>query len=161
MYLFHNTSDAVLPENNGLYIKAPGEWEIIYARNNIWAGTDYAINNYNTDEPVDLDYDNLFTSNTEEFAYWDLGSVRHMHDLPTFQSLTGQEINGFNELPGFLNANNADYSLALGSPLIDEGVYIPGLTTVITVQRRISAPLNIRAAGSNWLYSHRIKLSIR
>lgn len=127
MYLFHNTSDAVLPENNGLYIKAPGEWEIIYARNNIWAGTDYAINNYNTDEPVDLDYDNLFTSNTDEFVYWDLGSIRYMYDLPTFQSLTGQEMNGFNELPGFLNANNGDYSLSLDSPLIDEGVYIPGI----------------------------------
>jgi hypothetical protein len=34
-YLFHNTCDAALSGNNGLYIKSPGEWKTIYARNNI------------------------------------------------------------------------------------------------------------------------------
>ena len=38
MYLFHNTADAVLPDNNGLYVKSPGTWTLIYARNNIWCG---------------------------------------------------------------------------------------------------------------------------
>ena len=52
MYLFHNTADAALAGNNGLTIKAPGAWQMIYARNNIWAGTAYAIENYNTSQPV-------------------------------------------------------------------------------------------------------------
>ncbi|MBN1537713.1 MAG: right-handed parallel beta-helix repeat-containing protein [Anaerolineales bacterium] len=127
MYLFHNTSDAALPGNNGIYIKAPGSWELIYARNNIWAGTDYAINNYNTSRPIDLDYDNLYTTNPGEFVYWDMGEIRRMHDLLTFQTLTGQEANGLNEAPSFSNPPAADYTLALDSPLIDEGVYIPGI----------------------------------
>ncbi len=127
MYLFHNTADAVLPGNNGLYIKAPGTWDLIYARNNIWAGTDYAINNYNTSQPVDLDYDDLYTTNPEEFVYWGTGPDRHMHDLVTFQSLTGQEPHGLDVAPGFADAASGDYTLDPSSDLIDAGVVIPGI----------------------------------
>ena len=92
MYLFHNTADAALPGSNGIYIKAPGTWETIYARNNIWSGPDYTLNNYNETQPIDFDYDDLYTTNPGEFVYWGSGSDRHMHDLATFQSLTGQVI---------------------------------------------------------------------
>ncbi len=127
MYLFHNTSDAVLPGNNGFYIKAPGTWEMIYARNNIWAGTEYALNNYNETQPIDFDYDNLYTSRPDEFVYWGSGSDRHMRDLPTFQALTGQELHGFNLEPEFADAANGDYSLPSGSNMIDKGLVIPGI----------------------------------
>jgi len=127
MYLFHNTSDAALPGNNGIYIKAPGTWEMIYARNNIWSGTDYALNNDNETQPIDFDFDDLYTSNPDEFVYWGDGSDRHMHDLPTFQALTGQELNGFNLEPGFANPTGADYSLDPASNLIDVGLLIPGI----------------------------------
>ncbi len=127
MYLFHNTADAVLPENNGFYIKAPGSWEIIFARNNIWAGTNYALNNYNETQPIDFDYDNLYTSRTDEFVYWGGGANRHMHDLPTFQSLTGQEMHGFNLKPDFADAANGDYRHPSGGNMIDKGVVIPGI----------------------------------
>jgi hypothetical protein len=127
MYLFHNTADAALPGNNGLYIKASGTWDLIYARNNVWAGTDYAINNYNTSQPVDLDYDDLYTTNPDEFVYWGTGPDRHMHDLVTFQSLTGQEPHGLDAAPGFADAANGDYTLDPTSDLIDVGVVIPGI----------------------------------
>jgi hypothetical protein len=127
MYLFHNTADAVLLGNNGLYIKAPGTWELIYARNNVWAGTDYAINNYNTSQPVDLDYDDLCTTNPDEFVYWGTGPDRHMHDLATFQSLTGQEPHGLDVAPGFADAANGDYTLDPTSDLVDAGGIIPGI----------------------------------
>jgi hypothetical protein len=127
MYLFHNTSDAALPGNNGIYIKAPGTWEMIYARNNIWSGTDYALNNYNEDQPIDFDYDDLYTTNPDEFVYWGDGSDRHMRDLPTFQALTGQELNGFNLEPGFADPVGADYTLDAASDLIDVGLLIPGI----------------------------------
>ncbi len=127
MYLFHNTADAVLPGNNGFYIKSPGSWDVIYARNNIWAGTEYALNNANPDQPLDFDYDNLYTSNPNEFVYWGSGANRHMHDLPTFQSLTGQEPHGFNVESGFENAANGNYRLNANSALIDGGLLIPGI----------------------------------
>ena len=127
MYLFHNTCDAALPGNNGLYVKAPGTWSLIYARNNVWAGTDYAIHNYNEAQPIDLDYDDLYTSRTDEFVYWGSGSDRHMRDLATFQSLTGQEPHGLDVAPGFADAAGGDYALAPTSSLIDAGVLIPGI----------------------------------
>jgi hypothetical protein len=50
-----------------------------------------------------------------------------MHDLPTFQALTGQESHGFNVVPGFADPPGADYSLDTSSDLIDVGVLIPGI----------------------------------
>jgi len=127
MYLFHNTSDAALPGNNGIYIKAPGTWETIYARNNIWSGTEYALNNYNETQPIDFDYDDLYTTNPEKFVYWGSGSDQHMHDLPTFRSLTGQEPHGINVEPGFVDPSAGDYALSSNSGLIDAGVTISGI----------------------------------
>jgi hypothetical protein len=127
MYLFHNTADAALPGNNGIYIKAPGTWEMIYARNNIWSGTEYALHNYNETQPIDFDYDDLYTTLPNEFVYWGSGSDRHMRDLPTFQALTGQELHGFNLEPGFADPTGADYALDASSDLIDVGVLIPGI----------------------------------
>ncbi|MBN2001474.1 right-handed parallel beta-helix repeat-containing protein [candidate division KSB1 bacterium] len=123
MYLFHNTCDAALPGNNGLYIKAPGTWTLIYARNNIWAGTDYAVENYNASQPVDMDYDNLYTPGTW-LARWDGTRYSTMAD---FQNGTGLEIHGLDGEPGFTAPLSGDYSLASNSPLVDQGVVIPGI----------------------------------
>jgi hypothetical protein len=127
MYLFHNTVDAVLPENDGISIKTPGAWEMIYARNNIWSGTNYALTNYNEEQPIDFDYDDLYTTNPDELVYWGSGPNRHMRDLATFQAYTGQELNGFNLEPGFADPGNSDYTLGSGSDLINVGLLIPGI----------------------------------
>ncbi len=127
IYLFHNSCDAVYPGNNGINIKAPGSWENIVARNNIWSGTDYALYNYNETQPIDFDYDNLYTTNPDEFVYWGHDSSRHMHDLAMFQTLTGQEPHGLDAPPCFIDAVNSDYRLSSESALIDAGVVIPGV----------------------------------
>jgi hypothetical protein len=126
MYLFHNTSDAALtaPRSNGLYVKAPGTWELIYARNNVWAGTDYALNNYNAGQPIDLDYDDLWNDGANDLIRWD--GTRYA-TLGAFSSATGQEAHGFNVAPGFADAVGSDYSLDAGSDLVDAGLSIPGI----------------------------------
>jgi parallel beta-helix repeat protein len=124
MYLFHNTADAFLPGNNGLYIKAPGSWTSIYARNNIWAGTAYAVENYNTGQPVDLDYDALWNGENGDLVRWD--NVRYA-TLGDFVTATGQEPHGLDVEPGFANAGSGDYALDITSGLIDAGVAIPGI----------------------------------
>jgi hypothetical protein len=124
MYLFHNTADAALPGNNGLYIKAPGTWDLIYARNNVWAGTNYAINNYNTSQPVDLDYDDLWTNSGGDLVRWN--STRYA-TLAAFTAATGLESHGLNVPPSFADAANGDYTLGSSSDLIDAGVVIPGI----------------------------------
>jgi len=124
MYLFHNTADATLPGNNGLYVKAPGSWEMICARNNIWSGTDYALNNYNTGQPIDLDYDDLWNGNGGDLVRWD--NTRYA-TLTDFATATGQEPHGLNVEPGFADATNADYTLDPTSDLVDAGLVIPGI----------------------------------
>lgn len=126
MYLFHNTADAAVtvPRSNGLYVKSPGTWELIYARNNIWAGTEYAINNYNAGQPIDLDYDDLWNDAANDLVRWD--GTRYA-TLGAFTSATGQEPHGLNVAPGFADATGGDYALTANSDLIDVGLLIPGI----------------------------------
>jgi hypothetical protein len=127
MYLFHNTADAFLPGNDGLDIRSPGSWDIIVARNNIWAGTAYALSNDNPGQPLDLDYDDLVTTLPGELAWWDGLPDRHLNTLPELQAATGQEMHGLNTIPGFVDPAGGDYALADDSDLIDAGLLIPGI----------------------------------
>lgn len=123
MYLFHNTSDAVLSGNNGFYIKAPGSWDLIMTRNNIWGGTTYALNNYNTEQPVTMDYDNLWNDGAGDLVRWDSNNYA---TLAAFQDAVGQEIYGLSVEPFFTDPVTGDYSLQNCSDLIDAGVRITG-----------------------------------
>ncbi|HPQ40124.1 MAG TPA: right-handed parallel beta-helix repeat-containing protein [bacterium] len=124
MYLYHNTADAVLPGSHGLDIKAPGTWVLITARNNIWRGTDYGMRDYNTANPVDLDYNCISTTGGPTLVRWDSTNYSTLVD---FTAATGQELHGFDLMPVFANPSVLDYSLVPGSPLIDAGVIIPGI----------------------------------
>jgi len=127
MYLFHNTADAALPGNHGLDIREPGTWELIYARNNIWAGTEYALSNANPSQPLDLDYDDLYTTLAGELVWWDGLSDPHLNTLAEFQAATGQEPHGLSVEPGLADVAHGDYTLDPTSDLIDAGVVIPGI----------------------------------
>lgn len=127
MYLFHNTADAALPDNDAFELRSPGSWQMIYARNNIWSGTRYAFDNANTSQPLDFDYDNLYTTLPGEFAWWNGLPDTHLNTLAEFQSATGQELHGFDLAPVFADASADDYTLPDGSNMIDKGVPIPGI----------------------------------
>ena len=101
--------------------------QLIYARNNIWSGTEYALSNANPSQPLDLDYDDLYTTLAGELAWWDGLSDRHLNTLAELQAATGQEMHGLNVVPGFANAAGGDYTLDSASDLIDAGVVIPGI----------------------------------
>jgi parallel beta-helix repeat protein len=125
--LFHNTCDAALPGNDGLAIKSPGSWQLLRSRNNVWAGTEYALSNSNPTQPVDLDADDLYTTLPGELAWWADLPDRHLNTLAELQAATGQEMNGLNVAPMFRNPASGDYGLHLASPLVDAGVLIPGI----------------------------------
>lgn len=127
MYLFHNTSDAALPDNDGLAIKSPGAWAALVSRNNMWSGTRYALSNANPTQPVDLDWDDLYTTLPGELVYWDGLPDRHLNTLAEVQSATGQELHGLSVPPGFSDAAAGDYTLAPTSSLVDAGLVIPGI----------------------------------
>jgi hypothetical protein len=127
MYLFHNTADAALPGSSGIDIESPGTWKTIYARNNIWSGTEFALSNANPSQPLSFDSDDLYTTLAGELVWWDGLSDRHLNTLAEFQAATGQEMHGLNVVPGFANVAGGDYVLDSSSHLIDAGVVIPGI----------------------------------
>jgi hypothetical protein len=127
MYLFHNTADAALPDSSGIDIESPGTWKMIYARNNIWSGTEFALSNANPDQPLDFDYDDLYTTLANELVWWDGLPDHHLRTLAAFQTATGQETHGLNVIPGFADAADGDYALDSSSDLMDAGVVIPGI----------------------------------
>ena len=115
MYLFHNTADAAEPGQNALYIMEPGSWPLLYARNNVWAGTRFAIANENPRQKVDLDYDNLHTSEPGSLVWWDGLANHHLDSLGRVRSATGQEMHGLNVRPAFEDAAAGNYRLAAAS----------------------------------------------
>ncbi len=127
IYLFHNTSDAQLPDNDGFEIRSPGSWQALVARNNVWSGTRYAISNANPSQPVDLDWDCLFTTLPDELAWWQGLAERHLRTLPALQAATGQELHGLHAEPGFADPAAGDYRPGPSSPLRDAGVVLPGI----------------------------------
>ncbi len=127
IFLFHNTADAVLPGSSGLDIKSPGTWKSVYARNNVWAGTNFALENANPSQPLDLDYDLLYTSQAGELVYWEGLPDRHLNTIAELRSATSQEQHGISAAPVFVSATSGNYSPGPGSPLINSGVVIPGI----------------------------------
>jgi hypothetical protein len=124
VYLYHNTCSTPVPGQNGFLFKNYSDWTNIVSRNNIFAGTAYALSSWSAVNPVDFDYDNLYTTNGAKFARWagaDYGS------LAAFQAATGQEQHGRAFAPLFVGAAAGDFRLRHNSPLIDKGVLIPGI----------------------------------
>jgi parallel beta-helix repeat protein len=123
IYLYHNTIDAVLADNDGLRIAKPGMWDLVYSRNNIWSGTAYALRNDNTEQPADFDYDALWTTD-KDLVRW--GQTNY-DTLAEFTHATGIESQGKSVVPGFVDAARGNYTLSANSGLIDAGVIIPGI----------------------------------
>ncbi|MCB1045337.1 MAG: right-handed parallel beta-helix repeat-containing protein [Acidobacteria bacterium] len=124
MYLFHNTSDAIYPGNHGFDIKSPGTWQGIVSRNNIWVGTDYGLRDANTSQPLDMDYDLIWNDGLNHLVRW--GAVNYT-TLLDFQSGTGQNTQGIESDPMFVDRMNGNLTLSTSSNAIDQGLIIPGI----------------------------------
>lgn len=123
LYLYHNTFWTDSPATDAVALLNPGYSTFIKARNNIMAGTQYALYKVN---PVVLDwnYDDLFTADTTRFISW---SGTRYGTMSQFQAGTGQELKGLSADPAFLNATGGDFHLSRASALIDRGLVIPGI----------------------------------
>ncbi|MFQ5492445.1 MAG: right-handed parallel beta-helix repeat-containing protein, partial [Phycisphaerae bacterium] len=128
VYLFQNAADAGLPATSGLILGGEaGTWKNIVARNNIWAGTHYALARYTAAQVVDFDYDDLYTTSPDVFVKWVGLPNPWLSTLAELQAQTGQEMNGLSVEPGFAGAADGDYHLDPSSNLIDAGLVIPGI----------------------------------
>lgn len=124
VYLYHNTCWTPVPGQHGFLFKNYSQWTNVVSRNNIFAGTAYALESWSPVNPVDFDYDALYTTSGALFVRWAGVSYR---TLGAFAAGTGQEPHGCSFEPCFRAAADGDYRLRHASPLIDRGVTIPGL----------------------------------
>ena len=129
VYLYHNTCYTANPGQDGFLFKNYSNWQHIVSRNNIYSGSEYAFESQSQTNPIDFNFDNLFTSHPTRFARW-LGS--DYATLDAFRQASGQEQLGFFVDPKFVDAAAADFSLESGSLLIDAGIRIPGLNDVFS-----------------------------
>lgn len=123
VYLYHNTSFSDIPECDGFLFKNYSDWHDIISRNNIYAGAAYAFDNWSTTNPIDFNYDGLYTSHPTKLFYWNGNTY---NSLTAFSSATNQEINGIVSNPDFVSIANADFHISASSPFIDKGEIIPG-----------------------------------
>ncbi len=123
LYLYHNTFVTDVPNTNAIALLNPGFSTFIKARNNIFAGTRYALYKVN---PVILDWDrdNLYTTDLSRFVYWQ--GIRYS-TLADFQAAISQELNGLAAEPGFSDPAGGDFAPTRRSPLVDRGVWLPGI----------------------------------
>lgn len=124
VYLYHNTCYTKYPAQDGFLFKNYCNWTNIVSRNNIFAGSYYALESWSTVNPVDFDYDNLYTTSGSRFVSWAGASYP---TVASFSAATGQEKHGCSFEPGFQDREAGDYRLHWDSPLIDRGVAIAGV----------------------------------
>jgi parallel beta-helix repeat protein len=124
VFVYHNTCVSDVPGQDAFLFKEYCDWTNVVSRNNIYAGTDHALDCWETPNPVDFDYDDLFTTSGSAFIRW--GATDYA-TLPAFAAGTGREIHGLAVNPGFSDTVAGDFRLRTGSPLIDRGVLIPGV----------------------------------
>ncbi len=127
VYIYHNTCYTDEPWQNGFLFKGYSLWQNIVSRNNIYIGTYYALDSWPSstyDQCVDLDYDNIYTTNLTLYIRW---AGQQYGSLGAFSEAVGHESNGICSIPGFVDVEGGNYHLASGSAMIDKGVFIPGV----------------------------------
>jgi len=123
LFLYHNTFLTGAPGTDAVALLDPGESTFIVARNNVFAGTQYALYKVNPVQ-LDLDWDDLSTTDPVRFVKWEGTSYA---DLAALQSAEGQELNGLAAAPLLVDPVNGDFTPRADSPLIDRGLFIPGI----------------------------------
>ena len=124
VYLYHNTCFTSVAGQPGFLFKEYSNWDNIISRNNIYAGTVNALESWPTQNPVDFDYDALYTTAAGKLVNW--ANVNYT-TVPAFSSAIGQEAHGIAGDPGFADTAGGDFHLSASSPLVDKGVVIPGI----------------------------------
>jgi parallel beta-helix repeat protein len=125
IFLYHNTCITSVPGQYGFWFGPYSKWTNVISRNNIYAGTDYALENQTTvPNTADFDYDCLHTTKSPPVIRW--AGVNY-NSLNQFAAATTQETHGVTNQPVFLNPAAHDYYLPANSPLIDKGISIPGI----------------------------------
>lgn len=123
LFLYHNTARTLAPATNAMVLLNPGNSTFVRSRNNLWAGTDRALDKVNG-VTLDFDYDDLFTTAPGRLVNW-LGTP--YDTLGAFQAAIHQEENGRSSDPLLVDPYGGDPAPGPTSPLVDGGVALAGV----------------------------------
>lgn len=123
LFLYHNTLLTDAPSTDAVALLNPGNSTSIRLRNNLVAGTRYVLEKVN---PIvwNGDWDDFYTTDPTRLVRWQ--GTRY-NTLAAYQAALGQEVNGISAPPQLVNPAGGVFRPALGSPLIDRGVVLPGV----------------------------------
>ncbi len=121
--LYHNTLLTDAPATDAIALLNPGSGTVLLARNNVIAGTRYALYKVNP-IPWNGNGDDVHTTDPVRFVSW-MGTS--YGTLAAYQSGQGQELQGLSAPPQLVSPATGNFMPAPGSPLIDRGLAIPGI----------------------------------
>jgi Calx-beta domain/Right handed beta helix region len=121
--LYHNTLLTDAPGTDAIALLNPGTGTLLLARNNVVAGTRYALYKVNP-IPWNGNWNDFYTTDPQRLVSW-MG-VRY-DTLAQYQAALGQELQGLSAPPQLTSPTTGDFRPAPGSPLIDRGLVIPGI----------------------------------
>lgn len=121
-FIYHNTAVTTKENTNG--IVSSGPWENMIFKNNIIAGTCYAIEDHELTGETRFDFDNLYTTDPTRFVKW---KDKRYYSATEFYRGTLQEEHGFSEASRFADLAGRDFRLQSNCPNIDKGVPIPNI----------------------------------
>jgi hypothetical protein len=125
LFMYHNTFVTTAPGTDAVALLNPGNASYLVARNNVFAGTRYALYKVN---PVSIDWlaDDLYTTDPTRLVRWHTGAL--YPTLATFRTATGQEDPlGISAAPMLVDPAAGLYQPAPGSPLINAGALLPNI----------------------------------
>ncbi len=125
VFIYHNTFWTNEPGLNAMSMITIAHNAIM--RNNIFQGNGYAFEeSHYGSTGNDWDYDNWFTTLDPNIPRFRWETIDYLTIALLCES-AGLECNGHEELPGFVNPLDGNFTLHATSPNIDRGVVIPGI----------------------------------
>jgi parallel beta-helix repeat protein len=123
LFLYHNTFLTDAAATDAVSLLDPGESTVIRARNNVLAGTRYALSKTN---PVALDWnhDLLYSTDPSRFVWWEGTPYAN---LAALRAGTGQELNGLQAAPQLVDPAHSNFRPQSASPVRDVGLVLPGI----------------------------------
>jgi hypothetical protein len=123
LFVYHNTFLTEAPGTDAVALLDPGSGTFIRARNNVIAGTHYALYKLNP-IPWDGDGNCLYTTDGSRLVYWQ--GTRY-DTLAAYQAAVGQEAAGLSAPPQLVDPAGGDFTPRAESPLVDAALAIPGI----------------------------------
>jgi hypothetical protein len=128
MLVYHNTLLTTAPGTEAISLLPSGTATGIVLRNNILAGTRYAVERYDFGDETTLvwnqDYDLLHTTDAARFVRW----RGNPYATPAaFYAGTGNEQHGIEQPPNLANPAGGDFTPLTGSAAIDAGVVLANI----------------------------------